>query len=167
MARVSICSKNIADDHSSVSFDFSDGESLVVNVADLPEEAIAYLITHGISARVGDSYSGIKTPAEAREKAQAVVENLQAGILKAVRSGGSGVGRTTQLAEAVSRALGVDIEAVKEKLAAMDDATKKALRSHPQVTVELAKIQAEAAAKKAAAAAEAATEAGEDLSSLF
>ena len=146
---------------SSVTFEFATGETVEVNPGEFPAEIQRQLMLHGVSQKLGDSYSG-----EDADKCHSifagVLKNLQEGNWTA-RSGGGGSPRISQLAEALSRATNQPVEACVEKLAAMDDETKKAVRNHAQVKAALAEIKLEKAQADAKAAAE---EAGGDVAPL-
>lgn len=167
MARVSICTKTVREDMSGVDFTFSNGEVLSVDISSIPDEVIAHLICHGISQKVGDSYTGQKDAAEAHATASALVERLQGGEWTAARqSSGGGAGRVTQLAEALARACGKTVPECVAVLDGMDDDQKKQLRQHDAIKAQLAIIKAEAAQAAAAKAQESLADAP-SLDSMF
>lgn len=153
MARASIAKKVTAEDLSGVTIKFEDGQDLVANLADLPEDMLTHLALHGLSQKLGDSYSGEQDISTARALASNVLERLKEGNWAAVREGGGG--KISDLAHALSAVTGQPIEACTEKLAGMEKADKSGLRKHPKIKAELARIAAERAAeaeKKAEAA---------------
>jgi len=137
-----------------VRFEFADGEVLQCDADKIRGDIVTRLMLHGISQKVGDAYAGAESITEARVMAQAVWNNLAAGIwaVKATRGG--------KIVEALHRATGQPMEVCLEKFAAMGEDAKKGLRKHPDIKAALATIEAE----KAAALAEAA--AGTDVTDL-
>lgn len=122
------------------------GESVSIDLNDLSDDMKLRLVKHGLSQKVGDSYAG--APAEEIAKlAGATIERLKADEWGVER--GEGKARTTQLAEALAAATGKSVEECVAKLDEMEDEQKKALRAHPQIKAELAKIKAQKAAEAA------------------
>ena len=154
MARAQIAKKEVHEDMSGVTIAFADGKPLTVNLADLPDEMVGHLALHGLSQKLGDSYSGEQDIASARALAAAVAERLREGNWKAVREGGGG-GRISDLAQALSNVTGQPLEECVTKLADMEKDQKSGLRKHPKIKAELAKIAAERAATAAAKAEDA------------
>lgn len=161
MSRNRIASKSVAEDMTGVTIEFVDGEALSVTLAGLSDEIITHLALHGLSQKLGDSYSGEQDAAVARAKASGVAERLVNGDWRSVREGGGG-GRITDLAQALASALGKTIEEAVAVIGEMDKGQKSGLRKHPKIRAELAQI----AAARAAAAAEAAGGEEFDLGSL-
>ena len=129
------------------------GKTLTCDVKDVPETIIGSLLVHAINAKVGDSAADPN--ADAMEVMTATWKQLCEGTW-AARSGGDGAGKTTQLAQALVRVTGEDLEAVNAKLADMSEDQKKDLRKHEQVKAAIDAIKLEnqqAAAKKSAATA--------------
>ncbi len=157
-----IATKRLDTDQGIVRFEFANGEVLEVNVAQLPESIRRQALLHGVSQKVGDAYAGAESAEEALEAARSVVERLMAGEWRTTRQG-SGKPRSTMLAEALSRLTGRDVAECQERIAALDDAAVKALRKHPQIQAELAKIRAERLAAKAEAGADSAPDLAELL----
>lgn len=125
------------------------GDNLSVDLKDLKPEIVERLALHGLSQKLGDSYAGAEAN-EAFDKAAGVAKDLAEGNWTTrVAAGGP---RSTQLAEALAAATGKSLEEAVAKLEDMDDEQKKALRSHPQIKAELARIKAEKAAAAAAKA---------------
>lgn len=136
------------------------GATLECKISDLPQEIITKLAIHGMNAKVGDSAADPNT--DALEQMTSVWEQLKAGEWN-VRSGGDGSPRVTQLAEALVRATGQNMETVVSKLGEMSDDQKKDLRKHPDVAAAIEDIKLEKAKAKAKAAKAAAGQ-GEALS---
>jgi len=143
--------KTVEDD--GVSFEFATGETVKVSPGDFSAEIQKQLMLHGLSQKLGDSYSG-----EDADKCHGIM----AGVVKtledgnwSVRNGGGSSPRISQLADALSRATGQDVADCVAKLSAMDNDSKKAVRAHPQVVAALSAIKVEKAQADAAKAAEA------------
>lgn len=152
MARTAIAKKDVHEDMTGVTINFTDGTPLTVNLSDLPDEMLTHLALHGLSQKLGDSYSGEQDVAAARALATAVFDRLKEGNWKAVREGGGG-GRISDLAQALANVTGQSLEDCVTKLADMEKDQKAGLRKHAKIKAELAKIAAEraqAAADKAA-----------------
>lgn len=122
------------------------GETLTCDVSALPKEIIPNLLVHAINAKVGDSAAD--PTQNALEAMTNTWNQLVEGIWNAKGSGGSGP-KVTQLAEALSRVTGQDMDTVTAKLADMTDEQKKGLRKHAQVKAALSEISKERAAEKA------------------
>lgn len=141
--------KNVDDEKGTISFEFASGETEVVDVSKLDGEIQKQLMLHGASQKLGDSYSG-EDADKCHTIFMGVLKNLQDGNWSA-RSGGGGSPRISQLAEALSRAVpDTTVEDAVAKLAAMDEDTKKQVRSHPAVQAALADIKLEKAQAEAA-----------------
>ena len=134
--------KEVDVDKGEIKFVFATGEEETVDVSSLPADTQKQLMLHGASQKLGDSYSG-EDADKCHTIFMGVLKNLQDGNWSA-RSGG-GAPRISQLAEALSRAAGESVEDCVEKLSAMDDDTKKAVRAHPAVQAALAEIKLEKA----------------------
>ena len=144
--------KKITDvEAGTVTFQFTDESELVVSLADYSEDTVARAALHGLSQKVGDSYSGAESVKAARESAEATIENLKEGNWNTVREGSS-TPRVGALAAALARATGKTVEEATEVINMMDDDQKKALRVHPQVKAASAAIRSEKAAADAAEA---------------
>ncbi len=152
-------SKAVSD--TAVTFSFATGEEVEVAPKDFSAEIQKQLMLHGLSQKLGDSYSG-----EDADKCHAiftgVLGNLTDGNWSA-RAGGGGAPRISQLADALARETGETVEKCVEVLAAMDDDKKKAVRSHPNIQVHLSEIKLE---KASADAAKLKAELGDDVPAL-
>ena len=172
-----VATKTVDLEAKTVTITFADDTFISVALDDLSEEMRIRAALHGLSQRLGDSYAGAgQEPdpiAYAKDAATSVLEAIKNGNW-AVRAGGAGGPRVTMLAEAIAAASGTDIESVVEMLSNIDSETDEgkkqlaALRSHPAIKKELARIRAERAAEKAAKEAAANAEAEmPDLTTLL
>lgn len=129
------------------------GKSLTCNISEVPSSIHNSLLVHAVNAKVGDSAADPNVDAMAAM--EATWAQLKEGVW-AARSGGEGAGKTTQLAQALCKVTGEDMEAVNAKLDSMSDEEKKDLRKHAAVKAAIDAIKLEnqqAAAKKSAAEA--------------
>lgn len=141
------------------SFQWADASSLVCRLDELTPEMIRELAVHGLGQKVGDSYAGAMSLAEAKANAERVWENLKNGMWSGERASGTG-----DLAEAIHMATGQSVEECEALVAGMDKDKKAAARKIPQVASALASIKA----KRLAAKAGADTDEGKDkLAALF
>lgn len=147
-----LASKTVNVDEGTIVFEFADEQNVVVSVNDIPKDMQKRSLLHGLSQKLGDSYSGAESPEAAREQLNKVLEAIKEGNWNVGRTGGEGTPRVGALAKALARATGKTIEEATEVIESMDDEQKKALRAHPEVKKASAAIraeEAEAAAKKA------------------
>lgn len=148
-------------------FTFDDESTQVFDLAQVNENVVRRATMHGFSQKIGDSYagaanSGTDPVAYAKAAVADTIAQLYAGDWRASSAGSAGP-RVTDLALAVSRVTGKDVQTVVELLDGLDDDGKKALKSKPKVKAMLALIAAEKATKRAEkAAAAAGTTDGED-----
>jgi hypothetical protein len=166
MPRTSIATKTVLEDMTGVTIGFKEGEPLTVLLKELGKDIVKHLALHGLSQKLGDSYSGEKDIKVARTKAQNVAERLLAGDWRAVREGGGG-GRITDLAQALARITGQEIEAATKVIENMDKDGKSELRAHPQIKVAMAEIAAERAKAALAEAKKSGDETALDPQALF
>ena len=120
-----------------VTIEFTDGKSIVANLDDFPETIRAELAAHGLAQKLGDSYSGEKSPKAAYAEAD--------GVLKALLDGDwnrRGQGVASLLVEALVNLTNATEGAVRSKLAGMSDEEKKELQKHAQVKAEVARLRA-------------------------
>lgn len=143
--------KTVREDLSGVDFEFAHGTVVAVNLEDFSEQTIANLVCHGLSQKLGDSYSGAESSEQAQTFLEKVLERLKAGEWTAAREGGGGRG-VSQLVEALHRATGQPVEACNDLVQSMDDDQKKGLKEHSDIKAALAEIRAEKAAEAAAKA---------------
>lgn len=150
MARNAYAKKVVGE--GSVTFNFSNGKSLVAAIADIPQELRDRLALHGLGQKVGDSYAGAESVEDAVESAGDVYEMLVGGKWTERTAGEP---RTSALAEALARVMteAGQPKSVEEATAAvkgMDDETRKNLRNQPSIKAAMSAIKAE---RDAAAAA--------------
>ena len=151
MAKTNKASKKVREDASGVDFEFANGAALAVNVKDIPKEIQTQLMLHGISQKIGDSYSGAETPELAHSLASGVLKRLVEGEWSKAREGGGGRG-VGDLIEAMFRLYepkGKTREDCAELVTALDEEKRKELKQLGPVKRILAKITAEKAAKRA------------------
>lgn len=127
-----------------VTFKWADESSNTIKLSDLSDEVIAHAAAHGLSQKLGDSYSGAKSVTEAQIAFQEVLDALLAGDWN--RKGGASTGGIW--VEALARASGETLADTLESWQAMDDATRKAVQKHPEVKVAKAQIELERAQAK-------------------
>ena len=124
-----------------VTFAFTNGKNVSVDLNELPREMVHKLAEHGMLQKGGDSYAGAESIVEAIANVTEVIQNLKNGIWATRATGG-------KLAEALSRATGQPLEVCIGKLQSMDEKAKRDLRKHPQIKLALAEIDRENAAKQ-------------------
>ena len=140
-------------DASAVFFNFGNGEVLSLGMADLNDEMRQRVALHGINQKVRDSFAGVKGDfAKGIENAKAIIEQLLAGQWRAARGEGEAKPRITELAAAISRLKGIEIEVATSAVQAADDAKRKEWRAHPKIKAAIATIRAEKAQAELAAA---------------
>lgn len=164
MARARIASKEVDLEKGTVTLKFAHGADLVIQAASLPKEMQKRAMLHGLSQKVGDSYSGADKPEDAFDIATKSLETINSGDWNVGRGAGEGTPRVGALAKGVARAMGKTLEEATAAVEALDDEQKKAVRAHPDVKAAMAAIRAEEAA---AAAAKGKGEDAADLSSLL
>ena len=135
---------------STITFAWADETSTVVDLDTLPEAIKQRAMIHGLSQKLGDSYSGAAGDVgRAKAMFDETLSALQDGDWN--RQGG-GFSSGGIWVEALAQAAGVTVEEALEKWNAMDDAEKAAVRKHPQVKLAKAEIEMERAKAKAAEA---------------
>lgn len=181
MAKQTVCKKSTDLDLGAVHFAFqdvdADGEAiapLIVSLESLPEQIVTNLALHGLSQKIGDSYSGVGgDAAEARKLSEGVLARLLEGDWRAAAVAGErkplevvealfrymerqGDAKTTEECEDVVGALQAADSAAKE--ATGKDAGKvRGLRK--QLAEIIAEIRLEKAREK--------TDAAEGVGDLF
>ena len=156
-AKAQFCKKDYDLDTGVVSFSFGDGETIEVNVNELPANIQSTLLLHGMSQKGGDSYAGAKgNYAEAKSSLRSVIEALQAGNWGTGREGEGGP-RLGELSAAIARIKGIELDVASAAVEKADEAKRKEWRAHPKIKAVIAQIRAE----KAQAALEAAAESGD------
>lgn len=140
-----------------VRFEFTDGTTITTELDGMNEEIVQKLAIHGLSQKIGDSYAGAESVAEAISLAEGVFKNLLAGLW------GAKVARGGKIVEALHRVTGKAVEECLDLWQGMDDGRQKELRKHADIKKALADMEAE----RAAALAEAADDDVTDLNDLF
>lgn len=122
-------------------FEFADAKKTVLeyNLSLLSETLRTELAIHGLSQKLGDSYSGLETVAEAMAMVKSVWANLLADKFNASVSG-SGL-----LAEAVARIKGISIAEAEAKLATADAEVIEKLKGNVKVKAVMVVIRGERA----------------------
>lgn len=143
-------------------FEFANGNSYAVQLGDFPEAVLRSATWHGLAQKMGDEYSGAKSPDEAEEAFLNVRERLMAGDWVTERQAAGP--RISLVLEAVMTAYQeagkpLDAAAIEERREGLKDAAvRKAALEHPAINAVYLRLQAERAAKKAAFAAAKAAE---------
>ena len=137
-----IASKTVVG--TTLTFAWADESTTVVNLEDFSPELIERAAMHGLSQKLGDSYSGIKNVDDAQFAMREVIESLSAGDWNRKGEAAGGV-----WIEAIVQASGQAIADVVAKWAEMDDAAKAAVKKNPQVKLAKAMIDAAKAQAKA------------------
>lgn len=145
----SIASKVLDFDSEAVEFTFQGMEPLAVALKDFSPEVQLHLALHGLSQKLGDSYSSAKgIVADAKVSFDQCLAQLKAGDWRASRGEGDSKPRTTELAAAVARIKGIEIAEAAKLLEAMDDDQRKTLRSNDRVKAVITVLRAEKAQSK-------------------
>jgi hypothetical protein len=140
----------VTDAEGVLTFSFTNGKVHTFDVNAAPTELIARLAMHGAEQKLRDSYAGKGTdPEVARGFFLKVLDNLNAGVFTAARTGEPREEPTALLARAVVAALGKagknkTVEEVTAVLEGMDKAGRAAWRRNPEIAAELAAIRAQA-----------------------
>lgn len=147
-----IATKTLDFETLGVEFAFKDAEPILVKLEDFPEDVQKHFALHGISQKLGDSYSSAKGDVAVAQTAfAATLEQLRNGEWRAARGEGESRPRSTELAAAIARIKGQPLEEVVANLASATDEQKKALRANERVKATIAVIRAEKAQAKLAA----------------
>jgi hypothetical protein len=133
---------------------FGNGQSVKCMVYELPAEIQKLLMLHGASQKIGDSYAGVKKNYdEAIKNANDVIEQLKAGSWKSL-GGDEARPRLGELAEAISRIKGTDLEKTKLAVEKATDEQRKTWRTNNKVKAVIAQLRAEKAQAELEAAGE-------------
>lgn len=146
MARAKIASKDVLRDTNGqptgVEITFTHGPKVRVNLTDLTPEMVMEAACHGLSQKLGDSYSGESDPKVAHGLAAAVADTVTGGEWNRKGQGDGG-----DFVAALANLTGQDAEAVRQMLATKDDDERKVIKSDKRVKAEMARIKAERLAK--------------------
>lgn len=141
-----IAKKVVTED--SLAFDWADGTATLVDLTKISDEMKHRAMLHGLSQKLGDSYSGADGNLEtAKAMFNETLSALEAGDWNRKGGGASSGGI---IIEAIAAATGETIETVLTKWNEMDDATKASIKKMPQVKVAKAEIELARAQQKAA-----------------
>lgn len=149
-----IATKETNAENGTVTFNFEDGETVTVSASDFPESVVQNLVVYGLSQKLGDAYSGEKDPSTARAIVEVLTDRMKQGEFNKQREGGGGGSRVSQLAEALSRETGKELDVCVSKVAELkaqsteDDDKVAALRKNPRIKMHLETIKAEKAQLK-------------------
>jgi hypothetical protein len=134
-------------------FNFNNGTTLEFDLSKCNDEIRRLLAGHGAKQKIADSYAGVKGDyALGVSNAQDVMNTLYGGDWAQEREGGGP--RLAELAEAISRIKGVDIEVCKKVVEAATPEERTSWRSNLTVKNEVAKMRAEKAAAALSAGGE-------------
>lgn len=151
--RIKVAEKSYDEEDKTFSIVFADGATAEVKLESLPANIVTLLALHGLSQKLGDSYASVKGDVgEAKKKFEAVLNQLINGEWKKAREGGEGGAKVTELAEAIARYKGADIEKANAVVAKASAEQQKQWKANPKIKALIAEIRAEKAAKRAAEA---------------
>ena len=140
-------------------------DTLIVSVAELPQEMVTRAILHGLNGKIGDSAADPDT--DALTAMQVVWDNVKAGNWNVRGTGGA---RITVLAEALAQVTGQELDTVVDKLESMSVEERRALpKKYAKVKAAMDTIKASRAQVKAKASGKAAKGVADDdeLASLL
>ena len=147
MAKVEKCKVAVSD--TGLTFAFKDVAEtvVVVNVDDFDEEIKRKAMFHGFEQKLRDSYAGAESPDEAAGLFQKVLDNLyvRKWVGRTAGEGGSEA-PTKLLAQALVNVRGgqITLEQATAALTATTPEKRRAIRSIPEIAVELAKLRSKA-----------------------
>lgn len=139
---MNIAKKSISE--KTITFAWADGTETAIDTTMFSDEMQERARMHGYSQKLGDSYSGAKTVAEAQERFNTVLDGITDGdwTRKGVATGGLWVA-------AIAQAVSITVEEALEKWQAMDDETRKNVCKHPDVVLARREIELARAKVKA------------------
>lgn len=121
-----------------VTFEFANGDTLVIGLSALGENMVTRLALHGVAQKVGDSYANAISVDEAIANATEAVDKLRRGDWTTKASGGI-------LAIALARVAGRSIAEAQAVLEKMDKKAKAALGKSDAILTAIAEIRKERA----------------------
>lgn len=133
-----------------VTWSWEDGTETNVLLEDLSQNIVLELAMHGLSQKLGDSYASAMTVAEAKEKFNATLANLKAGMFNGARASGGTGGQDAIVLHKLMEG-SKTLEECQAAVKGWDKATKAQFNKRPDV--KLAKAEIKLAAEKAKAAA--------------
>lgn len=138
-------------DGNTLTFVWADETTTKVDLSELPQNIIDRAVIHGLSQKLGDSYSGAS--GDVRQAQMMFIDTLNALQEGDWNRKGGGAASGGIWVEALAQAAGEEIETALAKWNDMDEETRKSIRKHPQVKLAKAEIEMERAKAKAADAA--------------
>jgi hypothetical protein len=143
-----------------LTFTSEDGSVQTLQVASLPETVRTQALFHGLSQKIGDSYSGAASQDDpegyARECVKDTIAQLLEGNWRA--AGGGGGPKYGQLVTALAEVTGKTLDEAKAIVEGLSDKERKEVQAKPKIKAAIAKLKlakamrdAEAAEKAAAA----------------
>jgi hypothetical protein len=130
-----------------VSFTFADKSSTIrtCELKELGKDMITALAIHGLSQKLGDSYSSNEGIADAIATVDQVWAQLKAGNFNARVSGSS------LFYEALARIKGLSVDEVRAKVEILDEEAQDKMKSNAKVKAMMVVIRGERASSKALA----------------
>ena len=141
--RNAIAKKSTNEETGVITFTFADARTIVFDPAAAPDNVKSFLLSHGASQKIGDTYAGAESVDEAYEDAREMADSLMSGILAAKRAAGEP--RIGRLLEALARVTGKDIALCKALFDQMSDEMKKKVRADAGIKKAMAAIDMERA----------------------
>lgn len=133
-----------ADGSLQVRLDFVNGETRLFTISDA---LLAEFALHGAQQKLGDEIAGLTDVEDAIIAIDELTERLNAGTWGVQRAAGGAMAGTSILARALVEHTGKSMETIKAFLSPKSAAEKVALRRHKDVSVIVARLEAEKAAK--------------------
>lgn len=154
--------RTVSADAQTILFAFTNGDKVIVEPDSLPDNIKRCAMFHGLGQKIGDSYAGIESVADAAEEAESLLERLISGEWMGEReSSGPRVAHIIEAMVMVRQVAGKpfsEAEVADRTAKLKTDATyRKSVLANKQVAAEIAKAAAARAAERAAQAAAAAT----------
>jgi hypothetical protein len=146
--KIKFCDKS--SEGTVASFSFGDGTDISLDTNELSDDVKEALMMHGLLQKGGDSYAGAAGDYKfAKERLQAVLQNLLEGKFNATRAAGEKKPKTGELAEALAALKSVEVAEASAAIEAMTEEQLKEVRAHPRVKAKIAELRAIKAAKAA------------------
>lgn len=151
-----LAKKSIVDN--TVSFAFGDEGSagnVSVDITQFPDEIQTRFAVHGLSQKLGDSYAGIKSPADAMDQVNTLVKQLEKGDWTAAsNAAGPKAGKVVRalfrLAEKQAKAIkkftglsDVSLDSIRDWYASQTKEMKAGITKSPEIKVEMASMSME------------------------
>ena len=139
--RNAICKKKVDVERGIITFNFTTGQPLVVDLNKCNAQTITQLALHGLSQKIGDSYSGVKVCADGFSRASETWNTLLAGEWSVGKTGNDG-----NLIEALMKVMSKGKEECTAAVERMPKEKKKALAASPKIAatimyIKLAKLR--------------------------